>query len=362
MNSASRFSCAPQFLRIGARHFNRCHRMQRYEFEVQGMFSWRRLAKGEAVHVSHYEWAKFQAATKDYLCLKCHSHIPRGSPYCRFSLTSWGGAYDGVFGPKKAGPRCLSCSPVSVRAIEIQPRPSRSNIQTADRARRAKRQAARITRLTPSRIELTAAASELIRDRPPAWEYFLLARVMEGCLASCTDLRRDWLAKAALPSGERMNDCVAYIGAQTGGLGEGLKRLNRLIPQQFNEAIGPPGTPADADQIVSVGSGVIDVYRYLLQWAIDIRTAQVPPEYLDSTRLLAGSVTGLIREIEGFVARYKRTVAKIPTALKKKTPLDLTIVLNLEVLDLGPAADEITRVARQQGLTQSLTNVIREAT
>ncbi len=83
--------------------------MPRYEFQVKGMLSWRTLRRGEAVEFQHIVWAKFQAATKDYVCKKCSSFIARGRPYCRISR--------GTRGPAET--RCISCSPISVRVVEI---------------------------------------------------------------------------------------------------------------------------------------------------------------------------------------------------------------------------------------------------
>lgn len=79
--------------------------MPRYEFQVKGLLSWRVLKPGEAVEYEHIVWAKFQTATKHYACKKCRSIVPKGSPYCR-----------GTRGPSES--RCISCSPIPVRAFE----------------------------------------------------------------------------------------------------------------------------------------------------------------------------------------------------------------------------------------------------
>lgn len=147
---------------------------------------------------------------------------------------------------------------------------------------------------------VSAAALRLALERPPAWEYRLFAQTLCDEIEKSRDLRYDHSIKLSLGFGDDVSSqqFTAWTSARLGELRRLIKPLEHLVNVAAADAFGPPGTPGDAQKIVSVGRRIAAVYRHSIEWAQRLRRANVDRVFRRIPQEMAQFTDDIIGKIE----------------------------------------------------------------
>jgi hypothetical protein len=103
---------------------------------------------------------------------------------------------------------------------------------------------------------------------------------------------------------------MTWISVQFGILIDLIKALEALINSGFQEAMGPPGEPADIVKLAYVARRLAATYREMIQWVLRRRRLHVDEEL---QRVIAlGQDCGLsaIRDIDNWAVALKKQRAE----------------------------------------------------
>ncbi|MFG2927226.1 caspase family protein [Streptomyces achromogenes] len=186
-----------------------------------------------------------------------------------------------------------------------------------------------------------AGRDELVRSKPPKWDYLLYASSLRLGMES---LDGKWAEYEAGRSSRSRHMSVAQLCHYVDNSLEKLKRITHRIDECLSQelqdrAFEQPTEQADPDLIKRMASDLVGVYEDYMDWAMAIRGIVAPHKaarLIEMTALIADTP---VREVKTFIQQYfdeidalgdryaSSEVASININLK------LEITLNQEVLD-----------------------------
>lgn len=128
----------------------------------------------------------------------------------------------------------------------------------------------------PDTLEnLSGRAFTIAVEKPDAWEYKLLGQVVADSIDKYKELKRRFIDKVAIGSAERVSlpNIQDWSAPRIHELSEIVHALEHTINVRVQKALGPPGEPGDAEEIVSAAWLIGEAYREALEWSLRIRRA-----------------------------------------------------------------------------------------
>ena len=119
-----------------------------------------------------------------------------------------------------------------------------------------------------------------------------------------------------------------------------------MINKAFQEAIGEPGKPGNAEYIIYVAEKLIDVYKSIHMWSLEFKNIVVPELFqklLDHASELSKSV---IEDIEYFIEDYDKRINEAVNELEENSKKkNLKFTLTLRSPDMSKIDSEIHRLS-----------------
>lgn len=175
-------------------------------------------------------------------------------------------------------------------------------------------------------------------QRPAAWEHLLFGSVLRTGKDRLEPSWRDHQLRLPTSTYRRLEeDEVADFVAEAYARLRWIVRPLERVFDAHEDAFGRPGEPGDAALIQHFAEWIASVYKQLLDWSGEVRSAD-PPEALRRTlELLAHSADAPIEQIRGFIDHVGDELDRIPEHLsqseadRSENPLRLELVLELFV-------------------------------
>jgi len=204
-------------------------------------------------------------------------------------------------------------------------------------------------RVVRNRIPGASERAQRIADeRPPHWEVRLFSQALSDELAASAVQRRDMslgVTFDAIESREPV-DAIGWMSNQLEFVGRMATTLENLVNVGLLKAMGPPGQPGNAEELVYVANRIGDAYRQAIAWTLRWQRlhaygADEAFQPLISLGIAAGEQ--LVRQLEEWAERMARTLRDI-FANGGLPPPGAVIDISAK-LDLPPGWNE--EVARQ---------------
>jgi hypothetical protein len=139
--------------------------------------------------------------------------------------------------------------------------------------------------------------------------------------------------------GEFLNHVVEKL-SQVSGI---IQQLKVLFLTALPKAVGPAGQPGDPEQVIYVANRVGAIYRFALEWKIDLYRLILDDRLLKLRALVASILDNCITELEEFVSKLPKTVAEGLTA-SLSAPVSMEAILCLTIPDVTEVTEEISRM------------------
>lgn len=197
-------------------------------------------------------------------------------------------------------------------------------------------------------LELTSDALKIVLNKPIAWEYRLFGQVLCDGINKNADLKRD-LKYGVLHKNPteltNVQQVLAWIPVKVNELSKIVGSLEPLINIALVDALGEPGKPGDADNIVYVANKIIDIYKNAISWGLDFRSVSVPKDFNQLMYYAAIPSESVANDIEEFSNMYNDSLS---TAIIKvangQKPIHLKLTLTLNEMDMSNFDRELQNI------------------
>jgi len=203
--------------------------------------------------------------------------------------------------------------------------------------------------LPASLSELSGRSLRVLMEKPPAWEYFLFASVLEDELEK--NARLKWDAKYSLKTGATRDfttcdleqDVLStnnWISKKLADASSLVDSISRLMNVAIQEALGPVGVAGNSEHIAYVAHRLALNHRRLLEWTVDFNDVRARPQFSRLLSLIATFSNDAIAKLESLPERVRVEIGKALDRDRKGQKYEAEIMLTFE----GPkAGDEIAK-------------------
>lgn len=202
--------------------------------------------------------------------------------------------------------------------------------------------------------DLSGTALLYVIQKPFVWEYRLFSQVLHDELYRFSSLKKDVDYGLVLGRAVRLNDIaevVNWVQKKMGEISAFVESANKLVNVAFVKAVGAPGEPGNAEEIVYVGRRLAGVYRSILEWTADFKHTQVDELFVHVLEIISRASRNIITEIEGFSATLQQQLSEAARryeSMKEQPHLEIT--LNVTCPDMSDLDDELRRIAKLLGI------------
>lgn len=155
---------------------------------------------------------------------------------------------------------------------------------------------------------------ELAIEKPAWWEYLLFAEVMKENLGKLDELRYDLkygISFERMVLYEEPTEILSYVQTKMGELVRLCHILNVMLNEAFQEAIGEPGVPGNAEYIIYVAEKLVEACKNEYQWALDFKSIMVPDEFEKLIEYASELSKTAIKDIEKFIEDYNERIYEV---------------------------------------------------
>lgn len=203
-------------------------------------------------------------------------------------------------------------------------------------------------RVSPKVLQYSGRVFELAVEKPDAWEYLLFAAALKDNLDKLDDLRYDLKYGITFKNAilyDEPKQVIGFIQMKCGELNNRINLLNGIINNAFQEAIGEPGTPGNAEYIIYVAEKLVEVYKSVHEWSLEFRSIIVPDEFQNLLLCASQFSQSVIEDIENFISNYDKRINEAVLGVgeesEKKT---LSFSLTLRGFDVTKLESEIKNI------------------
>jgi hypothetical protein len=195
--------------------------------------------------------------------------------------------------------------------------------------------------LPESLAHLQGIPLKLVIERPVAWEVRLFNHVLAQEIARIKERRWDLDYGIAFGRGDRLTNRLDVLNWASKQFAE-AQRLARITDQlinvAFQDAMAPPGIPADPQKLIYVARSLAETYRHAIEWAIESKRVVIDKKkFRNLVRSIGMMLNEMIRQIEEFSERTLReteeAVLHLPDPREEKKVLHFTLEITVSNLE-----------------------------
>jgi hypothetical protein len=166
----------------------------------------------------------------------------------------------------------------------------------------------------------------IIKNKPPYWEYLLFAGTLKLEMEKLETRYEDFLLGYAPRTSVIIHDreFAEYLNIQLTELTVIAESYIRLCDKEAVErAFGEKGISGDVSRIMHLAKRHISVYDELLRWAERLRGASIPSRYRKLVDILLENPKQPLDELRRFVEGYAERTEEFPNLAQKGQPIRL---------------------------------------
>ena len=185
--------------------------------------------------------------------------------------------------------------------------------------------------------KLSGKALNLLLKKPDNYEMRLFLQMMSDEIGKHAFEKNDVTYSVFIRKGEVLEDISSFTSWQSRKLGElqrAVEMLNNLF-SAYEFYYGEPGVPSDIKGLYYVALRYGELYGYLLQWVIEVSSAEVCDDCKGLTEVFSRVPMSLISQLENYpgdaIAQVEQALSDVSSGkLKKGSHIDLTLKLSLD--------------------------------
>lgn len=185
--------------------------------------------------------------------------------------------------------------------------------------------------------KLSGKALNLLLKKPDNYEMRLFLQMMSDEIGKHAFEKNDVTYSVFIRKGEVLEDISSFTSWQSRKLGE-LRRAVEMLNNLFSAYefyYGEPGVPSDIKGLYYVALRYGELYGYLLQWVIEVSSAEVSDDCKGLTKVLSQLPMSLVSQLENYpgeaIAQVEQALSDVRSGkLKKGSHIDLTLKLSLD--------------------------------
>ena len=181
---------------------------------------------------------------------------------------------------------------------------------------------------------LSNGAIKLLIEKPAGYETLVFLQMMQDEIGKHKYKKNDCDYSIAIKVGLSITELAPFVEWQYEQLSQVEKiidNLNRLF-DAFQHFFGEPGTPADIGGLYYVAKRYGELYAFLVQWVIDVRSICTLEPYEETVRALSDIPLRAISQLEAFPSD---TMNSVHDAITRLNSGDLAgcspVILNLHL-------------------------------
>ncbi|MEX0776118.1 MAG: hypothetical protein WD042_10465 [Phycisphaeraceae bacterium] len=199
--------------------------------------------------------------------------------------------------------------------------------------------------------ELQGESLRIAIDRPDFWEIRLFSEVLQQEVARHRHLKQDLYYGVAFSGGERFEGpaVMEWVLKKNGQVLKLVEGVTALVNTAYEDAMGPPGTPGDAEKLVYTAKRLGDAYKAAIEWAAEFHRVQVDSPFVSLLKAQSRLTENIILAMETVSAEFAQQVE----GLVANPPADgeersIEVCLNLEILPgIAEVAKELADLRRK---------------
>lgn len=184
--------------------------------------------------------------------------------------------------------------------------------------------------------KVSGAAIALLVNKPENYETLFFFQVLSDEIDHYKYLKKDCVHSVILRAGQSFSDIPSILSWQSGKLGQLLLFVDSLknLFAAFKVYFGDPGVPSDLEGLYYVAHRMGAFYASILEWVMDVKSAQIQNELSKVNEVLAEVPRDVIAELETFAPRSIKILEDAMEKnrrgeLQKGSIVDLTMNLSI---------------------------------
>ena len=206
-----------------------------------------------------------------------------------------------------------------------------------------------------SRLQkLDSASLKIAIEKPRGWEYLLFGSVLEYGIKDLANLRRDYnlgISYCSIKEFTDITEAISWIGKKSTHLSKITDVMSKLFNQEIQEAFGADGVPGDAEHIVYVAEKVVEVYKEVMNWSLEIKSSIFPDIMQRLMDIFATFSNSIVLPLEEYYERYNKDLAEALEYTKNGEMAALDLKLKIaEIKNLQEFTEELQNLQKHVGL------------
>lgn len=200
-------------------------------------------------------------------------------------------------------------------------------------------------------LRLQGKPLRIVIERPPFWEYLLFAHCLAQELSEVEAQKLDLHYGVVLGTGEHLKEPAEIFDWMDRKIIQAERIVDtskQLVNVALQEALGPPGSPGDAERIVYVSQRLAETYRHAVEWATETKRVSAPELFEKAISVLGTFLDDMIENIETF---SKHVIKEFEAAIAaprgpNDPPRELMFTLTINISNADEFNAELDRIRR----------------
>jgi hypothetical protein len=188
-------------------------------------------------------------------------------------------------------------------------------------------------RLPQTLTNLSGKSLRILLERPRGWEYRFFSSVLTDEMQGDQELKWDLkygLKIESIRSATELLHMLDWLQQKCKDIMALVYSAEMILNQAIQEALGPPGSPGDPEQLVYCARRVAHIRKRLVTWAIEFRCTEVQPECERLMQLMSEMSKDSVGQLEAFPAILDAEITKAEEAIARGEEYTATIKLTLK--------------------------------
>lgn len=178
--------------------------------------------------------------------------------------------------------------------------------------------------------DISGKAIKLILEKPSYWEYRLFAQVLTDEISKHENAYRAYKLGIVYGYDEQVdiNNIFDWTIRKSDERLRLLTVVTDLLNKHIQEALAPPGTPADVKALVFVAQQIAAIYRESIDWSLRIKRVHTESEFQPILTSLYSSIDGIIVGVSTFGPEVMRSIDNALLQPKETREVIITLKIN----------------------------------
>ncbi len=199
--------------------------------------------------------------------------------------------------------------------------------------------------------KLSGKALGLLLKRPINYEMRLFFQMMHDEIEKYSFAKNDCNYSIYIRKGQSLptlQDCLNWQTEKLNSLRQSVAMLNNLF-SAFEHYYGEPGVPSDIKGMYYVAVRYGELYNFILDWVIDVKSVSVSDDYRPLLDAMAKTPMNVINQLEEYPVKSLETIEHsledvASGRLDKGAGVSLTLHLSLDEKAQNDFSDELDRL------------------